>query len=64
MNSFQILLLFYKIEWILNKIQEFEKNSFKNEKNCKNSFNFKEKWTNIVYIECSSQNSIIEKKKH
>ena len=31
----------------------------------KNSFNFKEKWKNLVFIsKCSSQNRIFEKKKH
>ena len=61
MNHFQILLFFYKIEWILDKIKEFVKNSFKNEKIyskkkkiVKNSFNFNQKWTNIVFIKSSS----------
>ena len=38
MNSLQIISFFYKIEWIIDKMKEFEKDSF----------NFKEKWKNIL----------------
>ena len=54
MNSCQILSIFFKIEWVLDKMKEF----------VKNSFNFKEKLKNILLrIKNSSQNKIFKKKK-
>ena len=64
MNSFQILSFYQEFIQFSRKMKEFVENLFKNEKNCKNPFNFKQKWTNIVFIKSSSQNSIFEEKKH